>query len=60
MLKTKNNPRQKMIPGTRPPPQTCRQLLLVCPRCGYRLRASKYWIAIGIPTCPCGTKFKRK
>lgn len=36
--------------------QTTRLIKLVCPdeECGYTVRTTRQWIAIGMPTCPCG------
>jgi hypothetical protein len=36
--------------------QTTRMLKVVCPdpECGYTLRTTAKWIAVGLPTCPCG------
>ncbi len=31
-----------------------RMLKCECPSCGYVARITKKWIAIGLPTCPCG------
>lgn len=25
-----------------------------CPDCGYVVRTTAKWIAVGLPTCPCG------
>jgi hypothetical protein len=25
-----------------------------CPDCGYTIRTTAKWLAIGLPTCPCG------
>lgn len=27
-----------------------------CPDCGYTIRVTAKWIAVGLPTCPCGTE----
>jgi len=29
---------------------------ILCPSCGYIARTSRKWIAVGLPTCPCGTQ----
>lgn len=29
-----------------------RQLLIMCPECGYKCRTSALWISVGIPKCP--------
>ena len=26
-----------------------------CPECGYTIRVTAKWLAVGVPTCPCGT-----
>ena len=46
-----------MLPGTRPAAQRCRQVLCVCPCCGWRMRASRLWILRGLPRCVCGEPF---
>jgi hypothetical protein len=35
--------------------QGTRMLKVECPECKYALRTSAKWIAVGLPTCPCGT-----
>lgn len=43
-------------PSTGPRPETGSRLKRIsCPRCGYVVRTSRKWIAVGLPTCPCGT-----
>lgn len=37
------------------PRQGTRMRKVECPTCGYTLRATRTWIALGTPTCPCGT-----
>lgn len=37
--------------------QTTRMIKLECPECGYTIRTTRRWIAVGMPTCPCGTEF---
>lgn len=49
--------RQVMIPCTRPAPQVCRQMLIICRRCGCKARMTRRWISTGLPTCSCGGKF---
>ena len=56
MGRTKNLAGQKMLPNTRPPAQVCRHILVVCVRCGCRIRMSQIWIDRGCPTCRCGTQ----
>ncbi len=57
MVRGGNQPRQKMLAGTKPPAQRCRQVLCVCPVCGWRMRASRLWISRGLPKCVCGEVF---
>lgn len=43
-------------PTTGPKPQAGSRLKkLSCPACGYLVRTTQKWIAVGLPTCPCGT-----
>ena len=56
MAKGKNQAGQRMLPGTRPAPQVCRQVLLVCSGCGYRLRTTRRWLARGLPRCACRSR----
>jgi len=37
--------------------QTTRMLKLICPTCGYTIRTSAKWLALGIPTCHDGDTF---
>jgi len=39
------------------PTQGTRQIKLICPTCGYILRASAKWIATGLPQCHDGDMF---
>lgn len=39
-------------PGT----QTTRMLKLECPCCGYTVRTTAKWLAVGVPSCPSGTQ----
>src|SRR5579859_270672 len=34
--------------------QTTRLLKAECPSCGYTVRVTAKWVAVGLPTCPCG------
>jgi len=34
--------------------QGTRMLKLTCPTCGYNVRTTAKWIAVGLPVCPCG------
>lgn len=38
----------------KPKKQGTRMLRVVCPDCGYLVRTTRQWLAIGLPTCPCG------
>ncbi len=29
---------------------------VACPDCGYTIRVTEKWIALGLPTCPCGAQ----
>lgn len=41
-----------------PPKQTTRQHKIQCPDCGYTVRVTAKWIAVGLPTCVCGGAFQ--
>jgi len=47
---------QNMTTGVKK--DTTRMLKIVCPECGYTLRAAKKWLEVGLPTCCCGEAFK--
>ena len=34
-----------------------RHVLYVCASCGYKIRTSRMWAAIGLPVCTCGGCF---
>jgi hypothetical protein len=36
--------------------QTTRMLKVECPADGYTVRTTAKWLAMGVPTCPCGTE----
>lgn len=38
--------------------QGTRMLKVICPEDGYTLRTTAKWIAVGLPTCPCGTQME--
>lgn len=38
--------------------QGTRMLKIVCPTCGYTVRAANKWIEVGLPTCCCGEKME--
>lgn len=42
----------------KPKVQDTRMIKLECLECGYLVRTSRRWIAIGKPTCPCGKLFE--
>lgn len=37
-----------------PAKQTTRMRKAECATCGYTIRVSRAWIAVGMPSCPCG------
>jgi hypothetical protein len=37
-----------------PKKQTTRMLKAQCPECGYTVRLTAIWVAVGLPSCPCG------
>ena len=37
--------------------QPTRMLKLCCGSCGYTVRTTAKWVAVGVPTCPCGDTF---
>jgi hypothetical protein len=39
-------------PDDRPKKQSTRMLKAECPECGYTIRLSKRWVAVGLPSCP--------
>lgn len=46
---------EKLEPIPKSAKQSTRQLKVVCPECGYTLRATRKWLNVGLPSCPCGT-----
>lgn len=38
--------------------QGTRMILVKCPACDYQVRATRKWIDVGLPTCPCGAEMK--
>lgn len=36
--------------------QTTRMVKVTCPDDGYQVRTTRKWLAIGLPTCPCGAE----
>jgi SprT-like family len=34
--------------------QGTRMFKALCPSCGYTVRLTQKWVAVGMPTCPCG------
>ena len=40
------------------PKQSTRLLKLTCPACGYTIRTTARWVAVGLPTCPCGDSLR--
>lgn len=49
-------PHARLVASHKPTPQTTRMRLVKCPECGYQVRTTKKWLAVGVPTCPCGTE----
>lgn len=48
-------PDGKVIPThSGPGKQTTRMLKVVCPVDGYTVRTTAKWLAMGVPSCPCG------
>jgi hypothetical protein len=35
-----------------------RMLKCQCPKCGYVVRTTAKWLAVGVPTCPCGEEME--
>lgn len=55
---TKTNPKTGKTVTLTPwgsPKQSTRMLKVVCPEDGYTVRTSAKWLAVGFPSCPCGT-----
>lgn len=46
------------VSKTTKPKQTTRMQKLECKGCGYVVRATAKWIAVGLPVCPCGCQFQ--
>lgn len=40
--------------------QTTRMLKVICPDDGYTLRATRKWLDIGLPSCPCGAQMEEE
>lgn len=38
--------------------QGTRLLKATCPDCGYTVRVTAKWVAVGLPVCPCGAEFE--
>ena len=49
-------PHAALTPGMRTGKQGTRMLKVTCPEDGYTLRATRKWLDMGLPTCPCGTE----
>jgi len=45
-------PHAMVLPSTPPTRQSTRMIKLVCPECGYLVRTTDKWIAVGLPRCP--------
>jgi hypothetical protein len=39
-------------------PQSARNRKVTCPECGYTVRMARSWMAVGLPTCPCGEQLR--
>lgn len=44
----------ELVPGSETKVQPTRMMKLCCPSCGYTVRTTAKWLAVGVPTCPCG------
>lgn len=51
-------PHAMLRPGDGEKKQGTRMLKVECPSCGYTVRTTAKWLAVGVPRCPCGTKMK--
>lgn len=39
--------------------QGTRMIKVECPEDGYTIRTTEKWLAVGLPTCPCGSEMER-
>lgn len=54
-VKAPVGPDGKQVPAhSGPGKQTTRMLKVVCPADGYTVRTTAKWLAVGMPSCPCG------
>jgi hypothetical protein len=51
-------PHSALRPGSKLTKQSTRMLKVECPNDGYTLRATRKWLDMGLPTCPCGTEME--
>ncbi len=51
-------PHAGLVAGAGGPRQTTRLLKLACADCGYTVRTTAKWIAVGLPVCPCGGELR--
>jgi hypothetical protein len=51
-------PHAALDPGQLAKKQGTRMLRLTCPGCGYIVRTTARWIAVGVPSCVCGELFE--
>ena len=51
-------PHPKLTATGGKPKQGTRMLKLECPACGYVVRTTAKWVAVGLPTCVCGEGFE--
>lgn len=49
-------PHAGLVPETKPKTQSTRMRKVECPACGYIVRTTAKWLAVGVPTCPCETE----
>ena len=52
-------PHAGILPGASLAKQSTRLQKIACPACGYTARTTAKWLAMGLPTCPCGTPMAR-
>ena len=49
-------PHVALDPSIKAKKQSTRLIKLACDTCGYTVRTTRKWIAVGLPTCPCGER----
>lgn len=45
-------PHKEIMPGENRKPQGTRLIKCACPECGYTVRVTRMWLAVGAPICP--------